>query len=744
MAQLQRTYQEVIGPVTGLRLYGDIDETFQANVLAEITTPYLILDLAGIKRITSYGVREWMRALTPLAQNVKTYFVQVSVSMMDQFNMIQRFDCGGELLTFITSYACTICGQETPVVWDMALDRENIDHLEPLPRPCMICGNPARLDDDPTVLFEYARSGQASASVREISTFFRSSTQFLNLPPGMRVRIIKAATPQGTVFHIAGGIDHTFPTKSLVRGAEGIVELDLLNTTMITKEGIQCWRNTMAGLLSEGCQITLVAVPPPILRFLAEYPGISGKVELASISILGQSSSGIRNMRQVSVANLDDTLLATSQQINSAWNVQGDPSFIKDLVVRAIRAVEKVSEPGEHEAELQGLEIFQKPTLTPEPTLVLGEKYDVLCKLAHGGMAEVFLARYSGAAGFKRLTIVKQLLPELTTDSRATRMFLDEARLAARLEHPNIVSILDLGKSANAYFIAMEYVHGKNLHHVAQTIFGRHELLPIWFCLHTIADMCNALSRAHQPDPTGRCLVHGDVTPKNILVSFDGMTKLVDFGVARLAGGHSAFTTESVPGTPAFVAPELIEGAAPSPHSDLWSLGVSLYALLVGKRPFYGTSPASLMQSILHGTPKRPSELRADLSPDLDMLLMKALSKKPESRFESAMMMEQTLRKSLADIGQPSSRAAVSEFLKKLYPEQLALEDGFTNKHAKASFVESLLFAPADEVSQLFEHITQQEGEDSRTMTVQVTSPNEENLLASDQASNKTGNQYEI
>lgn len=727
MPRLERTRSATLGPVTALALSGRIDETLRQDLLDDVQSPELILDLSGIERINSLGVREWMERVRPVAEQRRVSYVSVSVSIMDQLNMIHGFDCGGELLSFRACYFCEACDEETEATLDALLDRHYFDRLEEPMRQCRVCGQLARLDEDPAVLFEYPRSVATPVPSREVNAFFRSDQSWVPFPPGSRFRLRKEIEGAGTVFRVTGLIDGGFPSRSVVRGAEGRIVLDLSETHGLGDEGVERWNEMMAGLRSEGCEISVVGATPPMLRAFADNPVLIAGATVESVGLpvdredqqlaLVQSSELARFMR------------------SSSGELRGDPSVLRELADRAIRAAG--TSPGEtktaqfvrfdplsYDTPSRATETpgrttgrHRMPTAQPQKAEPTGP-YEILCRLASGGMADVFLARFHGAAGFRRLAVVKQLMRRHVTDSALIRMFLDEARLAARLDHPNVVSILDLGKAGDAYFIAMEYLHGKDAQEVLDQLLARDGTFPIGHALQIIADVLSALDRAHQTDAAGRRLVHSDVKLRNILVSFDGITKLADFGVAQLSRGGET-KTGSFRGTLTYAAPECLEGHRPTPAADIWSAGVGLYTLLTGQPPFQSITSEGLIRSILTDDPPPVSSKRPELDSRIDDLIGRALAKDPARRVASAAELEQELRVLAASFGEQSTRRSLAEFLREAYRDQLEAEQRFVREQAEAGLTEALLVAPPEAVSAFFASISDDPTETGSTVHLQ-------------------------
>jgi serine/threonine protein kinase len=271
-----------------------------------------------------------------------------------------------------------------------------------------------------------------------------------------------------------------------------------------------------------------------------------------------------------------------------------------------------------------------------EPGAHLG-RYSVLRKIATGGMAEVYLARQEGAEGFEKPVALKQILPHLAAEAKLVTMFLDEARLASRLAHPNIVQILDLGVEGLVPFIAMEYVFGESLAQVRDRLAASGRRLPLEASLFVATNLCLALHHAHnfggaRPQP----IIHRDVSPQNVLISFEGAVKLADFGVAKAKGASKTTTIGLIKGKVGYMSPEQISGEPVDARTDLFALGIVLYELVTGKPPFAGRSMRAILDSVMSQTPPAPSASSGDCPRELDALLLKALEKRPENRFQTA------------------------------------------------------------------------------------------------------------
>ncbi|WP_225408225.1 serine/threonine-protein kinase [Stigmatella hybrida] len=281
----------------------------------------------------------------------------------------------------------------------------------------------------------------------------------------------------------------------------------------------------------------------------------------------------------------------------------------------------------------------------PTPEVQLG-KYRLLKLLATGGMGEVFLARQEGPAGFAKTVVIKRMLAHLGRDPKFVEMFLNEARLAAELSHPNIVQIFELGEHAGTYFLAMEFIHGVNLRTLKRRMDERHLEVPAGLAAFICAQALKGLHYAHTlTDEAGKSMniVHRDVSPDNVLVGFNGTVKMVDFGIAKASSSISTTNAGTVKGKYAYMSPDQLSGQKADPRTDVYAMGVVLYELLTGGRPFQGPSEGALVRSILQDTPKAPRDVRPGLAPELEDITLRAIARNPQERFASAESMATAL-----------------------------------------------------------------------------------------------------
>ncbi|MBS2029230.1 MAG: serine/threonine protein kinase [Deltaproteobacteria bacterium] len=261
--------------------------------------------------------------------------------------------------------------------------------------------------------------------------------------------------------------------------------------------------------------------------------------------------------------------------------------------------------------------------------------YVIIGRLATGGMAEVFLARRDGPAGFEKIQVVKRILPQFAEDPEFRRMFLDEARLAALINHPNVVQIFELGGTRELLYIAMEYVPGFDLAKVMDASLKMRRLVPPAVSARIVADAAAGLDFASRlTDAKGqpRGIVHRDISPENLLVSEVGQVKVVDFGIARANTGAQLSASGRLKGKVHYHAPEHIQNKPVDGKADVYALGVVLYELLCARRPFEGLGELEVMRNTVEVDPPPPSKWYPTAEPELSQIALRALAREPKAR----------------------------------------------------------------------------------------------------------------
>ena len=303
-------------------------------------------------------------------------------------------------------------------------------------------------------------------------------------------------------------------------------------------------------------------------------------------------------------------------------------------------------------------------------------KYTLLRRLATGGMAEIFLALQRSVAGFEKLIVIKRILPSMSQDEAFRQMLTHEARIAATLSHPNIVQIFDLGFIDGSFFIAMEYAHGEDLRSIVRQMrkLGLTDF-PLHHALAIVRGICSGLAYAHDKrglDGEPLRIVHRDISPQNVIVTFEGDVKIVDFGIAK-SGFQDETELGQLKGKVPYMSPEQARGEAIDLRSDVFSTGVVLFELTTGKRLFKGANELHTLQLICDKTYPHPSQVRANYPPRLDAIVMRALQKDRDRRYQSARDMLADLEDFIRDERIPVSTVDLNRWMQGLFSDRLAL-----------------------------------------------------------------------
>ena len=290
-----------------------------------------------------------------------------------------------------------------------------------------------------------------------------------------------------------------------------------------------------------------------------------------------------------------------------------------------------------------------------KPALQQFGKYSLTRRLAFGGMAEIFLASLQGAQGFQKKVVLKRILPQFGTDPQFVSMFIDEAVIAARLTHPNVVQIYDFGDVDGVYFIAMEYVDGADLRQLVRNAVTKGRLLLPAEVAALGEGICAGLSYAHNfadDDGTPLRIIHRDISPHNIMVSRSGEAKVTDFGIAKAEARATRTATGTIKGKVAYMAPEQARGEPIDKRCDQFAVGLVLWEALTGERMFRGDSDLEMIRQVVACDTRPPSDLRAGVPSELDAIIMRSLRREREHRYDDLTEMQQDLARFRFSLGE--------------------------------------------------------------------------------------------
>jgi len=317
------------------------------------------------------------------------------------------------------------------------------------------------------------------------------------------------------------------------------------------------------------------------------------------------------------------------------------------------------------------------PEVVPvAPDMVVSETlggYDLLRRLGSGGMAEVHLARANGIEGFQKLVVLKQILPHLSRDKHFVRMFLEEARLAALLDHPNVVQVFDLGKEEGEYFFTMEFVYGENLSGLIKGLRKVGQPLAFEHVVTIGLGVAAGLHYAHERvgfDGRPLGIVHRDVSPTNVMITYEGGVKVADFGIAKVVTRTDVTRAGTRKGKVPYMSPEQCRAEKIDRRSDVFSLGIVLWEAATGERLFEGDNEFGVMNLIVNGHMKRPSAVRPDVPPGLEAIIMKALTVDRNERYPNARALQLDLETLARDQKLRATPSALGELMHYLFRPQ--------------------------------------------------------------------------
>ncbi|MBK7862015.1 MAG: protein kinase [Archangiaceae bacterium] len=648
-----------------VRLSGRIDEHFDPGALAEGCTGAVIVDLSDVHEITSYGVRRWVSGLE-LMSRTWLGFVNCRPALVTQFNSVRNFAQGGQLVSFFAPYLCTACGKYFESLIDLRRQHAQVAAFETPAEKCPDCKAPAELDDLPEGYFFFAAAQPVPAPPRAALRWVDGG--------GVAMRVDKEVEGDLTVLWLSGSLDRAPSFRRITAGLEGTVLVMAQELEPPSPEGL-----TRLGELLKllGGEVFLARAPVPIAAGLAGDPALLGPARLLSVRV----TFACDTCGAVSYRDLNRTTLHGFEA--GAISMPPCPSCGKPLTPQNLAAAGPAGalmrpEPPPS-AVTHHLEAHAHAPKVSEAEPVVGDlvpgrrfgKYEVKRKIGAGGMAEVFSATLLGDGGFERKVVLKRIIPLLARDTAFLAMLHDEARLAARVSHPNVVQVFDVGQQSGVHYIAMEYVHGWDLNAVLRLAERFEVSLPVPLAGAIVVQLCAGLHAAHAwvgDDGVPRPIIHRDVSPHNVLLSVDGLVKVTDFGVAKAADSVHNTPTETLKGKLSFMAPELFRNREHDVDArvDVFATGVVLFQCLTLRHPFRAPNDAAIMAAILASDGPSARELRPEISPELDAVVRRALANDAQARFQTARELGAALEQALLPLGPLPRPEDLAAFLKEL------------------------------------------------------------------------------
>ncbi len=643
---------------TRLRLTGRVDETLNVDALLAGLGGVVIVDLRGVRQFNSYGVRAWIDFVEGFGG---TYlgFTHCRPATTTQFNSVARFGGRGELISLYAPYLCPRCGQCDELLIDLRRQYREIRQLRPPALKCSRCVADSEFDDLPEAFFLYAAHRPPPAPPPLAATLIDGPGES-HAP----FRINKDVRVNLTALWLSGHPAHSGQLRRAVDGVDGEVLVIPAGVQLLDTGAVHRLR---PALELADASVYLARVPLPLAASLAAAPGGFGRSRVVSLQLPAECPACQQTaLRELPASALrHDALKATCRGCGLALPVKR-PAELGPLL--PLLPLEDA--PGVLADYLARHP--EPPPLTLElgsPDAVSSERYELEARLGCGGMGEVFLARQRGAGGFEKRVVLKRVLPHLAADPDVVAMLLYEARLAARINHPNVVQIFDVERHQNAYVILMEYVEGMDLARALGVQKKQQTLIPVPVALRIFADVCAGLSAAHGvagPDGTKAPIIHRDVSPGNVLLSSCGVAKVSDFGIAKAVGAGAATPTRQLKGKLSFMAPEQLSGAEATVKSDLFATGIILYTCLTSRHPFHRNSEIATVGAIVKGEYPPVSSLRADLPERLEAVIGRALACKPEERYDTAAQMQGDLEAVLHSLGEPCTPLHVATWLREV------------------------------------------------------------------------------
>ncbi len=682
-----------------VHVVGMVDEHFVGFGAIGPTIKSLVIDVSGMTRMTSFGVRQWLKAIDALPKSVgDVYLLGCPTFFVDQLNMVLNFGGAARVLTVVAPYTCPSCGAESGETVDVLAERATLAKGGVPEKDCSRCGQKLEFDETPESYFSFVTKYSASniappaaQLLGSLGLYTATADSAGEKPP----KITKIVHGSVTYFRIIGTVGAMFRARPFLVGAEGEVVIDLAEVTHFDPLGKREWTRLLKTLAGQVPSITLVDVTDSFLANAADSISLARNIAAASVLVpyfcidcgkVSSTSQSLENAnwplhlpeRVCSVCGgttqsaLRAETLAPLQKAST--NIPSASSKLvanRQEILSRVIADANVADAGDRGSAALGSE-----------DTILG-KYKIVRRLSQGGMAEVFLAKQVGIGGFEKPVALKRILRQLLESRHlAVDMFLNEAKIAGRLMHPNIVQVLDVGEEGGALYLAMEYVRGKDLRDVLKKLRANRTTMPLGDVCFIVREVAQALHHAYwSSDLAGKQLsvVHRDVSPHNVILGYDGTVKLLDFGVAMSAVTEHSETM--IAGKWAYMSPEHTANQPVDHRSDLFSLGVMFYLLCTGTMPFGGTEPREIVKKIRAGNYKPLHEAAPHIPEPIAHIVSRLLASKPDERPQTGAEVAAQLGEIARGFGLETSTSSVANLLSQLF----ANEEGAMKEVLRAS-----------------------------------------------------------
>ncbi|MBK7863745.1 MAG: serine/threonine protein kinase [Archangiaceae bacterium] len=658
-----------------IRVTGRIDERFEPQSLAQGAHGAVIIDLDGVTEMTSYGVQRWLLGLSFITRSYLG-FIKVRPALVVQFNSVRDFAASGQLISFYAPYVGTSCTHYFETLVDLRRQHAQIRALEAPPATCPQCSGEAILDDLPDSYFLYA-------SQQPPPTVPRAALRWVD-GVAAALRVDKEIKGRVTALWLSGGLDQAPSLRRLATGLEGDVVVVAQGVTGGSPEGVR----RLAPLFeAPGARFSLARVPVAMASAMVSEAKLLAAVPVHSFELDFQCARcGTVARREVQAAALRSDGDPASAERCAACGGAGALLTLPEARVAA-KAAAVPPESSEVSEYLRSRRDAPRLNVGGDSATPNGSrfgKYTVQRRIGSGGMAEVFLATLGGDGGFEKKVVLKRIIPALATDSRFLAMFYDEARLAARISHPNVVQLFEVGQESGIHYIAMEYVAGWDLNAILKMCERAGRPLPVELAVGVVIQLAAGLQSAHAwvgDDGVRRPIIHRDVSPHNVLVSTDGIVKVTDFGIAKASDNLEQTPASALKGKIGFMAPERFREPPVEVDAriDVFAAGVVLYQCLTLKHPFRGGTDAQTIGAIINSSGSPARLLRPEVPAALDAIVLKAMANDPAQRYQTARDLQQALEDFMLASGKLMRTEQLAQFAQQLSVDVKALGEPSTH-----------------------------------------------------------------